>query len=514
MSRGPALALAWIAVETALALVSSRSHAQEATRTPTPAAKTSLVWIVGDDDVGHAPSDVSPPSPGPSIGDRAGYDALFEGSSSRYTGRENRLELGVSGETRGFHPLLETRAALLLGVDVTSLGDREGSVRFDDAGSRIELFTHFSADVKRASDGIGARLYPLYGDRERLGETEALGVGGSVGPLRESPYATARGPVRAGRLWFELAKIRAYVVLKTASFAEPVLNAPAVEETSYGVFGGVESHWKRLVSFGFGAGYFEHGRIPGASFERAATAAASARLAFVRGLTAPRAPASFGNEAPPFDVRRETERAEGFAVGVEGAHIVQRLADFDHPGTTALAGARAFALLGTLDRSWLEVRLALLARDAGFVMRNAPGVFPGQTTPAGARELAELSALSSVGVRPFAPFSATLSLGVRRPAAVMTAAIDRLGQTTGATVVLEGPGQGELLPSGYAPVPVLDVRPELALRASRMLELLAWLGYRRDFNRARLVPDGNGSLTRSFADPDRISFAIAARAVW
>jgi hypothetical protein len=102
MKRRPVLA--WLVVATALH--ASPSHAEEAPGTPAP--RTSLVWILGDDDVRHAPSETSPPSPAPSIGDRGGYDALFEGASSRYTGRENRLELGLSGKSRGFHPLLET----------------------------------------------------------------------------------------------------------------------------------------------------------------------------------------------------------------------------------------------------------------------------------------------------------------------------------------------------------------------------------------------------------------------
>jgi hypothetical protein len=96
----------------------------------------------------------------------------------------------------------------------------------------------------------------------------------------------------------------------------------------------------------------------------------------------------------------------------------------------------------------------------------------------------------------------------------MTQAFDRLGQATGATLVLEGPGEGELLPPGHAPVPVLDVRPECELRVSELLELIGWVGYRRDFNRARLVPNAGGLLVRGFADPNRVSFGLAARAVW
>jgi hypothetical protein len=79
---------------------------------------------------------------------------------------------------------------------------------------------------------------------------------------------------------------------------------------------------------------------------------------------------------------------------------------------------------------------------------------------------------------------------------------------------LEGPGEGVLLPAGELPVPVVDVRPRVELRASRLLELLAWVSYRRDYNRVRLVPDAAGEYVRGFADPNRFGYGVAARAVW
>jgi len=306
-------------------------------------------------------------------------------------------------------------------------------------------------------------------------------------------------------------------VWKTAGFLEPVPDAPAVEETNYAVFGGVESHWRRLVSFGFGFGHFEHGTLPvsGDNAERATTTAGSARLSFGRGLTAPRAPASFGNEPPPFDPKRsDAEVRSGWALGVEGAHVVQRLASFENPGQTALAGSRAFAALGTWCSPWLELRLALLARDAGFVRRNGSELFAGQTLPAGAEELAEWSVLASARLELVRPLAFTLALGLRRPAAVLTTAYDRLGGLTGATIVLDESGPSELLPAGHVPVPVVDLRPQVELRVSSLLELLGWVSYRRDFNRARLVADGSGGFERAFADPDRFGYGLAARALW
>src|SRR6187431_997987 len=102
----------------------TRAESAHPPATAEATTKASLVWILGDDDAFHAPGDVSPPSPAPSIGDRPGYDSLFEGSSSRFTGRENRLEIRLAGAAPGFHPALTTRAELALGVDASDLGAR------------------------------------------------------------------------------------------------------------------------------------------------------------------------------------------------------------------------------------------------------------------------------------------------------------------------------------------------------------------------------------------------------
>ena len=104
-----------------LLTLAARAHAADPPRRANP-LKTSLVWLFGDDDVTHAPAEVSPPSPGSGIGDRPGYDSLLDGFASRYTGRENRSELRLDGDAPGLFPRLTTRAGLALGVNLVALG--------------------------------------------------------------------------------------------------------------------------------------------------------------------------------------------------------------------------------------------------------------------------------------------------------------------------------------------------------------------------------------------------------
>jgi hypothetical protein len=155
-----------------------------------------------------------------------------------------------------------------------------------------------------------------------------------------------------------------------------------------------------------------------------------------------------------------------------------------------------------------------MLRDPEFVMRNVPGVFPGQTIPQTAQRDLEKTALVALGLVFSELFRADIALGLRLPAAVMTGTLDRLGQLTGATLVANGPGDVQLLPVGTVPVPIVDVRPSLEARLSSLLSAVTWVQYRRDYNRARFVPGVDGSVALGFADPDRVGYGVAARAAW
>ena len=484
-----------------------------------PRVRTSLIWIFGDDDVLHAPGDTSPPSPGAGFGDRRGYDGLFEGQSSRYTGRENRSELVLEGTAPGPSPAWFTRARLALALDASSLGVRPAPLLASDAGSFIAAAWTFHAAVAGLPDALTLRAFPLNGDRERVGALEALAWGGAVGPASESPYAAARGAVRAARLELGAGLLLAHVGLKTATFLEPTASGPALEETSYGLYGGVESRWSAPLGVALGFGRFEHGRLPGdVSAPRATTVGASLRLHVGSGFLEPRPPLGFGTERSPFDTgdlpRDELVSTGGLAVSLEGAHLVQRRWDFDHPGGSALESARAVAAVAELKAGALDIRAAFTLRDPAFVLRNGPGAFSGETLPRAAGRRNELGGSLGVSVALGRHARPGLALGVLSPAALMTRAVDRLGQPIGASLVLRGPNELEALPPGAVPVPVVEVRPGLELRLSRLLEGLAWAAYRRDFNHTRLVPAAAGALGLGFQSPDRLGFGVAARAVW
>jgi hypothetical protein len=480
------------------------------------ALRTSLVWIFGDDDVLHAPGASTPPSPAASIGDRPGYDELLAGQSSRFTGRENRSELDVEGVAPGFLRGWDTRARLALALDASSLATRGAPVYVEDAGSFVEARFTFGGARSGRSNSLTLRAFPLNGDRERVGALEALAWGGASGPAWDSPYAAAHGPVRAVRLELAAGFAILRVALKTASFVEPSAAGPSVDETSYGVFGGVASRWSAPVAVALDFGHFEHGRLPGGvSSPRATTTGASLRFHGGSGFDEPLPPSGFGLERSPFDaVPAQSAGESGFAWSLEGAHLVERLWDFDRSGASTLAPARALAALAELRAGVFDVRAIVLLRDPNFVMRDGPGVFPGQALPRAAETRSELGVALGASAALGRIARPMLSAGVLAPAAVMIGAVDRAGQATGATFVVRGPGDVDTLPPGESPVPVVEARPGLTLVLSRLLEGSAWLDYRRDFNRTRLVAAPGGALARGFRAPDRVGYGLAARAVW
>jgi hypothetical protein len=476
-----------------------------------PRVAFGLVWIYGDDDALHAPSETRPVSPAASVGDREGYDGVASGLSSRYSGRESAFELGLHAAAPGFVPRLSTSAELALRFELGSLGGKAEPPLVEDLGS--SLAARLSLDGRSAPE-LELRLYPFHADHERVGWLEALAWGGTVGRTRESIYGRALDGVRGATLSMISRSLRLSLGVKTASFLESAPLGPPTAETSYGGFLVASARVAQYAYFGLGAGRFEHGRLEGtAEPPRAVTLGASARAGFAVGYSEALAPASFGADLPASASSASVPR--GFALGVEAVTLVQRLSDFDASGRTVLAPAHGAALIGSLAFAHVELRAALVVRAPEFVLRHVPGVLPGQTLPRSAKTANDVLGVVGASYRGLPVIIPSLALGVRSPAAVMTGGLNALGEPAGSVLVLYAPNDVEFLPPGQPPVPALETRAGLDARLSSLFSALAWVEYRRDFNRTRLAPGPpSGALGRAFLPPDRLGYGLAARAVW
>jgi hypothetical protein len=479
---------------------------------PSPPERTTefrLVWLFGDDDVLHAAEASRPPSPAAGFGDRAGFDPLARELGGRFTGRENFAFLHARAAAPGFADGLETLAVLALGVDLAAATEpARAAAPFVDLGSYLELEQRLTC-----ASWLALRVYPLDGDVERVGSLDALAFGGAVGVRRDSPYRDATARPRAARLSFRTSGIELFASVKTAGFVVPAPSGTSVEATSYGVLAGVTSDVGEHVRLGVTGGHFEHGRLTSldATGPVATTSGVALRASFGVGLREPPQSLTFGPDsvAP----RGFVELApRGFALGAEWVALGMRRARFERPSEVRLSPARGGALLGVVRAGAFEARAATLYRDPELVMRNAGGVFPGFTLPLAAAATPELSFLLAPRVLLHPAVAVGVGVAAQQPAAVMTFGFDRQGYATGATLLVRGPGDADVLPPGARPAPVFEVRPVLDLRLSPLLSLSAWLSYQRDANRTQIAPDFGGASLRGFAEPDVFGYGVALSA--
>jgi len=498
-----ALAVVWTFAWTCLWCASAAGAEPAQNAAPGPSFR--LVWLFGDDDVLHPAAVSRPASPAAAVGDRLGYDPLVRDLTGRYTGRENLVLLDARAEAPAFVEGLHTRAVLALAADLHTATEAVDRAALVDLGSHLELEQRLSR-----SSRLVLRLYPLDGDSERAGATEALAFGGAVGERRDSPYREATAPPRAVRISLHTHGLDLFASLKTAGFVEPAQNGTALEVTNYGVLAGVRSDVGDHVRLGVSGGHFEHGRVrlAGVDGPSATTSGVALRVAFGVGVREPPGAFAFGPE--PVAPRGAVDfMPQGFALSAEWVALGMRRARFEEPAATRLSPARGGALLGALRACAFEARVAALYRDPELVMRNAGGVFPGLTLPLASVAKPELSLLIAPRVRVHPAAVLGVGLSAQWPAAVLSFAWDGAGNPSGASLVVRRPGDLELLPPGRAPVPVFEVRPSLDLRLSMVLSVSAWVGYRRDGNRTRFATDFGGGSERGFANPDFFGYGVA-----
>jgi hypothetical protein len=475
-------------------------------RTSEQAPEFRLVWLFGDDDVLHAPEVSRPPSPAAGFGDRSGFDPLARDLSGRFTGRENLAFLHARAAAPGVVHGLETRAVLALGVDLSAATESANQAEpFVDLGSHLELEQRLTC-----ASWLTLRMYPLDGDVERVGSLDALAFGGAVGVQRDSPYRDATARPRAARLSFRTSGLELFASVKTARFVVPAPGGTSVEATSYGVFTGVTSDVGEHVRLGVTGGHFEHGRVTAidATGPSATTSGVALRASFGVGLREPPQSLLFGPDSvAPRGFVDFVPR--GFAVGAEWVALGMRRARFERPTEVRLSAARGGALLGVVRAGVFEARAVALYRDPELVMRNAGGVFPGFTLPHAAAATPELTFLLAPRVLLHPAAAVGLGLSAQQPGSVMTFGFDRQGYASGATLLVRGPGDADVLPPGVGPAPVIEVRPALDLRLSPLLSLSAWVSYRRDANHTRIGADFGGGSRRGFAEPDFFGYGVA-----
>ncbi|HEV8244625.1 MAG TPA: hypothetical protein VGP93_02525 [Polyangiaceae bacterium] len=463
-------------------------------------------WF-GDDDVLHDAEQTLPTSPVPSFGERTNYTLALDELSDRASRRQRSLvlELGVldaaSAETAS--------GAAVARFGVEPSGDpARPALGWFDAGSYLEL----SLQTRRR---YRLRLFPLAGDALRLGFLEPLTWGGKAGPLGESPYSAASDPVPALSLSSEGPLISGFVAAKTALMNVPSASGPEREQVQYGLFAGAGLRPVRPFEFDLQAGLFEHGALPQPDVrgQRLYTAGVSARVLFLQRQEVPRVPGLFPAPGRPRAAsEQELDPAPHWALSLEAVLLEQRLKDADHARMVRWSPAWGMGLLATLGWRRFQVISGLLIRDLMFVTRAGPGVSLPETTSSALRADAQKTLLLATRCEVGPGLDVGVDLALDQPAALLVppdASQPRLPRV----LLVQGPGRVRGLPPGASALPILELRPSLGLRASRLIDMVIWAQYRRDRNAIGYGrAPGSPEIVARRVPPDFLGFGLAARA--
>lgn len=497
---------------------------------------TRLTWTLGDDDFLHPTGEAIPLSPNFSIGDRPQYRLFFDNLNSRFSGRENVSHLVLYGKMPGYIENLETDAALVMRVNMTSLASQSNNVNsvLEDAGSYLRVFYKTGGDEQKA-EGASLVLYPIDTDRFRLGYLYDISWGGTNARINQSIFPRLQGSAPGAKLQYDGKGFYAFGGFKTASIVEvqrrivesgsgegATTDTVRVAETNYGFLGGLGLDVTDGFRLDGGAGYFQQGRFeePDVLGERVYTFGFSGRVVLHDGMPVPRSAdfALYRNDpnAPTELFRPEQYEAGKFAwaIAAEGSQLHQNLKDFDRPGATDIQLARAAALQANLKYGFLRTSVSAIYRDLPYVLRNQPSFIPFQTIPDQAKTEDEtFFAVSTDYFIESARLTPGFGAGLQMPATFRSESVDLFGQDTSRTIVVREQGNLAFLPVGEQRVPILQARASLKWDLSPMMSAVTWLQYRRDNNATRLELDPSGTvLLRRFISPNFVGYGLAMQA--
>jgi hypothetical protein len=500
---------------------------------------TRITWTFGDDDVTKATGKAFPLSPNPSVGDRPQYRLFFDNLNSRFAGRENLSHVVLYRKLPGYIENVDTEAALILRVDVGQLAARTNNVNsaFYDAGSYLRVFYKTGSFDVRTPDGIVKRnsgldlvFFPLDTDRFRLGYLYDITWGGTAQSINQSIFPRLSGTAPGAKFQYTGDGFYGFVGFKTAQIVEPQakingsqdIEFTRIQETNYGLLGGLGGDLGEKVHLDAGAGYFQQGRFeqPDVQGQRVYTFGASARAVIHDNMPVPSSVdfALYRNDpnSPMVLFRPETYRpgVVGWALSAEGSQLRQNLKDFDRPGATKLQAATAGALQGTVKAGFFRAQVTGIYRDLAFVLRNQPSFIPFETMPKEAKLQPEMFFAAALdyyldGLR----LTPGLGAGLQLPATFGSSATDVFHNEIGRTTVVRQQGNLSPLPEGKTRVPIIQARVSLKWDLSPMMSAIIWGQLVRDNNATRLEKAEDGTtLLRTFVAPDFIGFGSSIQA--
>ena len=467
---------------------------------------TRITFLFSDDNIFAGPKDFSPQ---PDLTQRPGVNTFFDNYNTRDSGQETKTDLAIYRRMTGWHPRLETEAALLIRFDLLSDAvTGQGSQAFADDGTYIQV-NWLQGELKEAAaPGRAPRLYflgfPFNADRMRLGYSYGITWGG-----REI-FPKNSGPVPGLKIGWDGTRGYAYGGLKTHRQLNDNTNQI---ETEYAFLGGAGVDVTPSFRVEGGAGFFEKGALPpigGASDplagQRVNASGFSGQVTFHKGLPIIGSVdlRLYRNDPDiPFNAFAKETYGPGFSwlASAEISVLGQNLRDNDTFGQTRIQSAIAGDVNLKLKTGFTRAYADLVYRDLSFILFNVPSFTPYAVFPKSAK----------VAPQVFVDFGADHYLQALHMTPGFTFGLENpatfLGNTTFATggsvpgvnlVVVRKQGDFTILPPGQGAFAIISARAYDRFEISDMLTMIGQLTYTLDKNATELVVGPGGVPARVF----------------
>jgi hypothetical protein len=495
---------------------------------------TRISFTIGDDNFLKKAGQQVPDSPLLGIGERPGYELSFDNLNSATTGRENELHLVLYKKMEGILPGLTTEVAAALEIDLAELQDDDPKVHkvFKDDSSYIRL--KFALDKeKRGSEYLDLVLFPLSGDRFRVGYLYDLTWGGqNIFPRRQGRLTPAfkLGGNHGRFYWWAGMKMVRSLTAPAESKDEQGLTITTEErETLYGALAGFGVQPVDGLSIDLSGAFIQMAQNPlkDVAGEMVTATGFSARIAYGRGLKVARSSdLRLLRNDPEFleslHVKQRYNIGGGlsWSVAAEGTAIAQSLADPSRYATTTTQWASAAAFDVRLMYDYFRVNVTALYRSLEFILLETPSFVPFQAFPGEAQVKPNFFAYVSADYHiPKLNLTPGISAGFEMPSAVkteLTASVSGsnapptvIGENT---LVIRATGERVILPTDKGVLPIGIAAFYLTWHASDLLTLIGFIHMQYDPNFTTLTVNPDLTKSRVFDDPIRFGAGVTAQA--
>ncbi len=477
---------------------------------------TRITWTFGDDDWFYRAGETVPDSPLAGIGDRPGYALFMDNLNLKTKGRENLTHIALYKKMPGFIKGLTTEAGMVIKLDLgrlMSYGSHSVSDILSDDGSYLRA--EYSWDESdRKHHNFSATFFPFDTERFRLGYLWDISWGGG------NIFSTKRtGPAPGAKLEAAIGPVDFYVGLKTAKVSQVVqlgtgeTEQITVQETNYGVLGGLGWDIIKMLRLDLGAGYFQQGtyNFSGLLGTKVFTYGFSGRLSVHKGYPIQTSiDYMLYRNDPNINVvdwwkEKYTPGKLSWSVSGEGTVLIQRLADPIKFGTTKMGTGFATAAMVKIKYGYFRGQVIGLVRNLQYILQNVPSLTPFVAMPTDAHITPEYFVAGMFDYYfNHSHLMPTLTVGIQSPA-TYRAKGDKV------TYVIRDADTRDRLPAGFGAKTIYELRLGLQWDLSEFMSLIGNVQLVHDENLTRLKITSNGQ-RREFQRANQFGGYLTVRA--